>query len=86
MVWKRNVGGVSAVTCKSFESAGRDIFQYYHYDLKASSMILIVVNFSRLTIRSDDLYVFFDKRGVVDEVVFGKRTEGMEFRHWPFGN
>ena len=65
---------------------GRDIFQYYHYDLKASSLILIIVNFSRLSIKSDDLYVFFDKRGVVDEVVFGKRTEGMKFRHWPFGD
>jgi len=63
---------------------GRDIFQYYHYDMKASSLILIIVNFSRFTIKSDDLYVFFDKRGLVDEVVFGKRTEGMEFRFWPF--
>lgn len=65
---------------------GRDVFQYFHYDVKASSLILIIVNFSRLTVKSDDLYVFFDKQGVVDDVVFGKRTEGMKFRAWPFSD
>jgi outer membrane protein assembly factor BamE (lipoprotein component of BamABCDE complex) len=68
------------------EANGRDIFQYYRYDLKAGSLILIIVNFSRFNIRSDDLYVFFNKDGVVDEVVFGKRTDKMEFRFWPFGD
>lgn len=63
---------------------GRDIFQYYHYDMKSSSLLLLIVNFARFTIKSDDLYVFFDKRGLVDEIVFGKRTEGMAFRFWPF--
>ena len=63
---------------------GRDIFQYYHYDMKSSSLLLLIVNFARFTIKNDDLYVFFDKRGLVDEIVFGKRTEGMEFRFWPF--
>ncbi len=64
---------------------GREIFQYYRYDLKASSLLLILVNFSRFNIRSDDLYVMFNQQGVVDEVVFGKRTDRMEFQWWPFG-
>ena len=63
---------------------GRDIFQYYHYDMKSSSLLLLIVNFARFTIKSDDLYVFLDKNGLVDEVLFGKRTEGMPFRFWPF--
>jgi hypothetical protein len=65
---------------------GRDVFQYFHYDVKASSLILIIVNFSRVAVKSDDLFVFFNKEGVVDDVVFSNRTEGMKFRHWPFSD
>lgn len=65
---------------------GRDVFQYYHYDLKTGALILILINFSRVNIKSDDLYVAFNKDGVVDEVVYGKRTDRMEFRFWPFGD
>ncbi len=64
---------------------GHDIFQYYRYDIKAGSFLLIVLNFSRLNIRTDDLYIFLDQKGVVDEVVFGKRTHRLEFQFWPFG-
>jgi len=35
---------------------------------------------------TDDLYVFLNKNGVVDEVVFGKRTDRLEFQFWPFGD
>jgi outer membrane protein assembly factor BamE (lipoprotein component of BamABCDE complex) len=67
------------------EANGHEIFQYYRYDIKAGSLLLVVANFSRLNIKSDDLYVFFNREGIVEEVVFGKRTQGMEFRFWPFG-
>jgi outer membrane protein assembly factor BamE (lipoprotein component of BamABCDE complex) len=63
---------------------GRDILQYYRYDIKAGSLLLILVNFSRLSIKSDDLYVFLDRNGLVDDVIFSRRTDGMEFRFWPF--
>lgn len=62
-----------------------DIFQYYRYDVKAGSLLLIIVNFSRLNIKSDDLYVLFNKDGVVEDVVFGKRTDRLTFQFWPFG-
>lgn len=63
---------------------GRDMFQYYRYDAKAGSLLLIVVNFARFNIKSDDLYVMFNRDGVVDEVIFGKRTDRLEFQFWPF--
>lgn len=65
---------------------GYEIFQYYRYDIKAKGLFLILLNFSRLNIKSDDLYVFLNKDGVVDEVVFGKRTDRLEFQFWPFGD
>ncbi len=64
---------------------GRDVFQYYRYDAKAGSLLLIVVNFSRLSVKSDDLFVILNREGIVEEVISSKRTDGMEFRFWPFG-
>src|SRR5437763_15497384 len=64
---------------------GRDMFQYYRYDLKSSSLLLILVNFSRFNVKSDDLYILFNRDGVVEEVVLGKRTDRLTFQFWPFG-
>ncbi|HLZ34451.1 MAG TPA: hypothetical protein VKP13_10570 [Nitrospira sp.] len=65
---------------------GRDLFQYYRYDAKAGSLLLILVNFSRISVRSDDLFVLLSREGIVEDVLFTKRTDGMEFRFWPFGD
>src|SRR5688572_9599378 len=42
---------------------GQEVFQYYRYDAKVSSLLLIVANFSSLNIKSDDLYVWFTRGG-----------------------
>lgn len=65
---------------------GRDVFQYYRYDAKAGSLLLIVVNFSRMSVKSDDLFVILNREGIVEDVISSKRTDGMEFRFWPFGD
>ncbi|HRC42431.1 MAG TPA: hypothetical protein PLT27_00120 [Nitrospira sp.] len=65
---------------------GRDLFQYYRYDAKVGSLLLIVLNFSRVSIKSDDLFVVINREGTVEEVIASKRTEGLEFRFWPFGD
>jgi outer membrane protein assembly factor BamE (lipoprotein component of BamABCDE complex) len=67
------------------EANGHEIFQYYRYDIKASSLWLILLNLSRLNIKSDDLYVFLNRQGIVEEIVFGKRTDRLQFQFWPFG-
>lgn len=64
---------------------GRDVFQYYRYDAKAGSLLLIVLNFTRLSIKCDDLFVILNREGIVEEVIASKRTDGLEFRFWPFG-
>ncbi|MBI3602858.1 MAG: outer membrane protein assembly factor BamE [Nitrospirae bacterium] len=68
------------------QANGHEIFQYYRYDIKAKGLFLLILNFSRINIKSDDLYIFLDKNGVVDEVVLGKRTDRLEFQFWPFGD
>ena len=64
---------------------GRDVFQYYRYDAKVGSLLLILINFSRVSIKSDDLFVIFTYEGIVEDVILSKRTDGLEFRFWPFG-
>lgn len=61
---------------------GYEIFHYRHYDSKLGYIVL----FSRLNIKSDNVFVLINKNGVVDEVVFGKRTDGLKFQVWPFGD
>ena len=65
---------------------GRDVYQYYRYDAKAGSLLLILVNFSRISVKGDDLFIMIDQTGVVQEVISSKRTENLEFRFWPFGD
>jgi outer membrane protein assembly factor BamE (lipoprotein component of BamABCDE complex) len=64
---------------------GQELFQYYRYDAKGGSLLLILVNFARLNIKSDDLYIWFNREGIVQDVIFGKRTERLKFQFWPFG-
>lgn len=65
---------------------GRDVFQYYRYDAKAGSLLLIILNFSRLSVKSDDLFVLLNREGLVEDVISSRRTEALEFRFWPFGD
>ena len=64
----------------------RDIFHYYYYDGKSPALLLLLLNFIRLDVKSDNLYVFFNRNGIAEEVVYGKRTDRTQFRLWPFGD
>ena len=64
----------------------REIFHYYYYDGKSPAMMLIFLNFIRMDVKSDNLYVFFNRDGIAEEVVFGKRTDRTRFKLWPFGD
>ncbi|MDF0652670.1 MAG: hypothetical protein CV081_08330 [Nitrospira sp. LK265] len=65
---------------------GRDVFQYYRYDAKAGSLLLIALNFTRLSIKSDDLFIILDRDGIVEDVISSNRTKDLKFRFWPFGD
>jgi hypothetical protein len=68
------------------QANGREVLQYYHYDLKSSSLLLLLVNFSHFNIKSDDLYVLISHDGLVDDVLYGRRTDTLAFQVWPFGD
>ncbi len=64
------------------EANGREIFHYFHYDMKSGTVLLL----SRTNIKSDDVFVLFDKNGVVEDVVAGKKRPAIKFQFWPFGS
>ncbi len=57
------------------------VFHYYHYALKHGTFLV----FSRVNIAGDDTYVFFDRNGVVRQVISGNRSDRLRFQFWPFG-
>ena len=63
-------------------AAGREVFHYRRYDGKLGYVLI----FSRLNVKSDNLYVLFTPEGVVHDVVYGKRTDNLAFQVWPFGD
>lgn len=64
---------------------GRDVFHYYRYDAKAGSLLLILLNFTRLSVKSDDVFIIMNRDGIVEDVISSKRTDSLGFRFWPFG-
>jgi outer membrane protein assembly factor BamE (lipoprotein component of BamABCDE complex) len=64
------------------QAAGREIFHYRRYDGKLGYLVIL----SRLNVKSDNLYVLFTSEGVVHDVVYGKRTNHLDFQVWPFGD
>jgi outer membrane protein assembly factor BamE (lipoprotein component of BamABCDE complex) len=63
----------------------KEIFQYYYYDGKSPGLILLVFNILSVNVRSDNLYVFFDRQGIVQDVLYGKRTPEVDFTLRPWG-
>jgi outer membrane protein assembly factor BamE (lipoprotein component of BamABCDE complex) len=59
-----------------------EIFQYYHYDMKSG----LILFFSRTNVMSEDVFVFFDGNGIVQDIVIGKRKPAPEMQFWPFGD
>lgn len=63
----------------------KEIFQYYYYDAKSPALMLLVLNIITLNVKSDNLYVFLDKQGIVQDIIYGKRTDSVEFALKPWG-
>jgi len=59
-----------------------EIFQYYHYDMKSGLLLF----FSRTNVMSEDVFVFFDANGIVQDIVIGKKKPAPEMQFWPFGD
>jgi outer membrane protein assembly factor BamE (lipoprotein component of BamABCDE complex) len=77
---RTDVAAILGAPERIIEANGREIFHYYHYDVK-SGFVLV---FSRTNIKSDDIFIIFDRAGVVEDVVSGKQKPSLKFQFWPF--
>src|SRR5689334_8505677 len=77
---RADVAAIMGAPDRIVEANGREIFHYYHIDIKSGAVLV----FSRTNIKSDDTFVIFNGAGVVEEVVYGKRKGPLEFQFWPF--
>ena len=67
------------------QGSDKEIFQYYYYDGKSPALFLGLLNIITFNVKSDNLYVFLDKGGIVQDIMFGKRTDTVEFTLRPWG-
>lgn len=77
---RTDVAAVLGAPDRIIEANGREIFHYFHFDVKSGAVLI----FSRTNIKSDDTFVIFNGAGVVEDVVSGKRKGPLEFQFWPF--
>lgn len=77
---RAEVAAVLGAPDRIIEANGRDIFHYYHYDVKSGYVLI----FSRTNVKSDDTFVIFNSAGIVEDVVAGKKKPPLEFQFWPF--
>ena len=60
----------------------QQIFHYYNYTLKSGTVLF----FSRTNVVGNDLYVFFSRDGIVQQVVMGRQKPPPKLQFWPFGD
>ena len=60
----------------------QQVFHYYNYTLKSGTVLF----FSRTNVVGNDLYVFFSRDGIVQQVVLGRQKPPPKLQFWPFGD
>lgn len=60
----------------------QQVFHYYNYALKSGTVLF----FSRTNVVGNDLYVFFSRDGIVQQVVLGRQKPPPKLQFWPFGD
>lgn len=64
------------------EVSNQEIFHYYTYMAKSGTLLF----FSRTNVVGNDLYVFFSREGIAQQVVFGHQKPPPKMQFWPFGD
>ena len=77
---RTDVASVLGAPDRIVEANGHEIHHYYQFDVKSGFILF----FSRTNIQSKDVFVIFDKTGIVEELLVGKKKPPLEFQFWPF--
>jgi outer membrane protein assembly factor BamE (lipoprotein component of BamABCDE complex) len=77
---RADVAAILGAPDKIVEANDHEIHHYYRFDVKSG----FVLFFSRTNIKSEDVFVIYDKAGTVEEVLVGRKKPPLEFQFWPF--
>lgn len=81
---RADVAALLGAPDRIIEANGHEFFHYYHFDVKSGFFSIIILTLTRTNIKSDDIFIVFDRNGLVEEVVAGKKKPNLEFQIWPF--
>ena len=78
---RQNVVDLLGAPERVIEVNNQEIFHYYTYMVKSGTILF----FSRTNVVGNDLYVFFSRDGIAQQVVFGRQRPTPKMQFWPFG-
>jgi outer membrane protein assembly factor BamE (lipoprotein component of BamABCDE complex) len=79
---RQNVVELLGAPERVIEVNNQEIFHYYTYMVKSGTILF----FSRTNVVGNDLYVFFSRDGIAQQVVFGRQRPTPKMQFWPFGD
>ncbi|HET6676410.1 MAG TPA: outer membrane protein assembly factor BamE [Nitrospiraceae bacterium] len=79
---RQDVADLLGAPERVIEVNNQEIFHYYTYMAKSGTILF----FSRTNVVGNDLYVFFSREGIAQQVVFGHQKPPPKMQFWPFGD
>ena len=79
---RQNVVDLLGAPERVIEVNNQEIFHYYTYMVKSGTILF----FSRTNVVGNDLYVFFSRDGIAQQVVLGRQKPSPKMQFWPFGD
>jgi outer membrane protein assembly factor BamE (lipoprotein component of BamABCDE complex) len=79
---RQDVADLLGAPERVIEVNDQEIFHYYTYMVKSGTLLF----FSRTNVVGNDLYVFFSRDGIAQQVVFGHQKPLPKMQFWPFGD
>jgi outer membrane protein assembly factor BamE (lipoprotein component of BamABCDE complex) len=79
---RQDVADLLGAPERVIEVNDQEIFHYYTYAVKSGTLLF----FSRTNVVGNDLYVFFSRDGIAQQVVFGRQKPPPKMQFWPFGD
>ena len=79
---RQDVADLLGAPERVIEVNNQEIFHYYTYMVKSGTLLF----FSRTNVVGNDLYVFFSRDGIAQQVVFGRQKSPPKMQFWPFGD
>jgi outer membrane protein assembly factor BamE (lipoprotein component of BamABCDE complex) len=79
---RQDVANLLGAPERVIEANDQEIFHYYNYMVKSGTILF----FSRTNVVGNDLYIFFSRDGIAQQVISGRQKPSPKMQFWPFGD